>query len=57
MTRDEILNRMSAITVELSDIYYENKHATVDMGGNRRTSLSLEWAMLGRMLDANEDAQ
>jgi len=52
MTPEEILNRLAAITCELSDIYERNKHATVDMGGNQRTSLTAEWVMLSNMLEA-----
>ena len=42
-TKEEIFRRLCNITVELSDIYYENRRASVDMFGNRRESLSSEW--------------
>jgi len=49
--REEILQRIIEIDCELSDLYFENKRASMDMDGRKRHNLSEEWVFLSNKLD------
>lgn len=50
-TKEEILARLCAIEVELSNLHYDGQRSTVDMFGNQRRTLSEESVYLTKQLE------